>query len=136
MPTRPRRILRLRFMPGYRNKTGPFRFELFTVSDVRAPLVRNDLRKVKAIEADVSEAMKAAGCRQLDIGQVYLGNHNPRRLWCAHKSLVAKYSKMSKKQLTAAYAAERDGKPPDPDADVAAAFGYDKDDDAASSSIH
>jgi Family of unknown function (DUF5906) len=120
---------------AYVDKSGPFRFELVTLEDVRAALVRNDARKVKAIQADVGAAMKAAGCRRLDMaGQVYLpGKHKPRRVWIAHKSLAAKYGKMEKKQLAAAYAAERAGKPKDPPADSMADF---EEGDGASSAVH
>jgi hypothetical protein len=120
---------------AYKDKSGPFRFELVTLQDVLEALVRNDVRPRKAVEADVTTAMKAVGCRRLEAGQVYLpGKRNPRRLRMAHKSLAAKYGKMKPKELAAAYVAERAGKAIDPAADIAADFG--DGDDAVSSAIH
>ena len=80
--------------------------------------------------------MKSAGCRRLDKGQIYCrsGDRKPRRVWVAHKSLLPKYSKMTKPQLMAAYRAERDGKPVDPSAEIMDAFG--EGDEDASPSVH
>jgi hypothetical protein len=93
---------------------GPFRFELFTVENVRLAYVEDDGRTRQQIDGDVSAVMEELGCRRVGSKQVYLGGRKPRRLWCRNERLLPKYLAMSTKELADAYKAERRGKKPDP----------------------
>jgi Family of unknown function (DUF5906) len=101
---------------------GPFRFELFTVEDVRLAYVENDGRPRQQIDGDISAAMEELGCRRVGSKQVYLGGRKPRRLWCRNERLLTKYLVMTARELADAYKAERKGKKPDPVAEGRADF--------------
>jgi len=99
------------------DKRAPFCYELLTVGEVFEELSGTDAtRSRKAIEAEIAAAMNSAGCRRLDVGQVWRPGHKtPLRLWVPAKRLLAKFEHMDKKQLAEFYAAERVEKPAEPD---------------------
>jgi hypothetical protein len=90
----------------YVDKVGPFRFKLLTVKEVLTELSEND--GTKKAEAACAQAMEAVGCHRIGERRVYVaGRKHPRRLWCAHKSMLAAFEKMTNTELAEAYRAER-----------------------------
>jgi hypothetical protein len=103
----------------YADASGPFRFKLVTVDEVRESVCNlfeadADMNRQKA-DALTSSAMEDCGCRRITPAgtgnaQMYLpGSKNPRRLWCTCKADLATYERMSKTELVEAYKAERAG---------------------------
>ncbi len=101
----------------YAEAAGPFRYKLITVDEVREDVwnafeASTDMNRQKA-DAITSSAMEDCGCRRIAPAeaansQMYIpGSKNPRRMWCTLKADLAKYEKMTKKELVAAYNAER-----------------------------
>ena len=110
----------------YADASGPFRFKLVTVEEFRESvcnLFEPGSMSRKAADAQTATAMDECGCRRITPcasdadrstpalnAQVYVGGlRNPRRLWCTRKDDLAKYERMTKADLQAAYNAERKG---------------------------
>jgi hypothetical protein len=110
----------------YADASGPFRFKLVTVEEVRESacnLFEPGSMSRQMADAQASSAMDDCGCRRITPAasvddrstpapnaQVYVaGSHNPRRLWCTRKADLPKYERMTKGELTEAYKAERKG---------------------------
>jgi hypothetical protein len=83
-------------------------FELVTVADVLDELgISPQHPDIAKIRGQVTTAMAAAGCRRLEVGQVYFGR-NPRRLWVTRKKLLPKFEHMTHEQLRDFYQEERE----------------------------
>lgn len=109
---------------------GPFRFELFTVEDVRNAFVGSETafnpsehRSRNMIDGEIGTELDELGCERINDRQVYLTpGSKPKRLWVREEDLLVKYQNMTNKELVDAYHAMRKGKKPDPNADAQADF--------------
>ena len=109
--------------------SGPFRFELFAVEDVRLAFVAEESaftatenRSRAMIDGDICGVLDDLGCERISGRKQPYINGRPKRLWCRNAKLLSKYQDMTNKQLADAYMAERKGKKPDPSASAQAAF--------------
>jgi hypothetical protein len=114
---------------AFERGTGPFRFELFSVKDVRLAFVAEEAaftasehRSRNQIDGDIGSVLDDLKCERIGSRrQIYIGPER-KRLWFRNSKLLPKYQAMTNKQLTDAYVAERRGKKPDPSADAQADF--------------
>lgn len=116
---------------AFESDSGPFRFELFTVEDVRNAFVGQEAvfspsenRSRNQIDGDIGSVLDDLKCERISGRRVYIGP-KPKSLWCRDAKLLAKYKAMTNKELATAYAAQRKGKKADVPATVQADFAED-----------